>query len=202
VAYHHGDLRRSVLRGALELVAERGATGISLREIARRAGVSHSAPAHHFVDKAGVLTAIAAEGYTLLAETTGEAFEGDGGMAAVGLSYIRFALSHHAHFEVMFRPELYRRDDPKVTAARDAAAEVLFRTVRRTLGDADEREVWGSVVAAWSFVHGFATLWLNRNFYEEVGDDPVAAAALASGSLARLVEAGAFPGGAPGSPSR
>jgi AcrR family transcriptional regulator len=62
-SYHHGQLRGALMTSALELVAETGALALSLREVARRAGVSHAAPAHHFGDKAGLLTALAAEGF-------------------------------------------------------------------------------------------------------------------------------------------
>jgi AcrR family transcriptional regulator len=191
--YHHGDLRRAVLDGALDSIAASGPAALSLRDVARRAGVSHAAPAHHFADKAGVLSAIAAEGYVLLAEAMRDALADSGGdLVEVGIAYIRFALEHRAHFEVMFRPELYRADDAAVASARQAAAEVLFGVVRHTLGEASEEEVWGGVVAAWSFTHGFATLSLNTNFAPERGDDVEAAVRLAGATVVRLVAAGAF----------
>jgi AcrR family transcriptional regulator len=185
-AYHHGDLRREVLRGAVQEIEANGPAGISMRAIARRAGVSHAAPAHHFGDKAGVLSVIAAEGYRGLAEAT-EAALGSGDIFEVGRAYVQFALDHRAHFEVMFRPELYRRDDPDVTAARDAAAEIVFRAVRGVLGpDASEEEVLGGVTGAWSFVHGLATLWLDGNLTAQLGEDPEAAFRLGALALARL----------------
>jgi AcrR family transcriptional regulator len=184
--YHHGDLRQAVIRGALEEIESGGPAAISMRAIARRAGVSHSAPAHHFGDKAGVLSAIAAEGYRGLAEAT-EAALGSGDIFAVGRAYVRFALEHRAHFEVMFRPELYRREDPDVTAARDAAAEVLFGAVRGALGpDASDEEVLGGVTGAWSFAHGLATLWLDGNLTPRFAEDPDAAFRIGALALARL----------------
>ena len=171
--YHHGDLRQEVLRGAVEEIEANGPSAVSLRAVARRAGVSHAAPAHHFGDKAGVLSALAEEGYRGLAETTAEALDRTGDLLEVGIAYVRFALDHRAHFEVMFRPELYRRDDPGVAAARDAAAEVLFRAVRDALGpDAAEDDVLGGVLAAWS-----------------LGDDPEAAARRAALAFVRIVQA-------------
>jgi AcrR family transcriptional regulator len=186
VRYHHGDLRRAVIDGALEEIEANGPASISMRAIARRAGVSHAAPAHHFGDKAGVLTAIAAEGYRGLAEAI-EGALGTGSFLAAGRAYVGFAVEHRAQFEVMFRPELYRRDDPDVTAARDAGTDVLFRGVRGVLGpDATDDEVIGGVTAAWSFAHGLATLWLDGNLTEQLGDDPEAGFRLAVLALERL----------------
>ena len=182
-----------MLDGAVTAIATEGPAALSLREVARRAGVSHAAPAHHFGDKAGVLTAIAAEGYTILAATMRDALAGGGGeLVECGVAYIRFALAHRAHFEVMFRPELYRADDPAVVTARQAAAEILFGAVSDTLGEASDEEVWGGVVAVWSFTHGFATLTLDTNFDPKRGDDVEAAVRLAGAAVVRLAAAGAF----------
>lgn len=190
--YHHGDLRRAVLDGALTAIAADGPATLSLRDVARRAGVSHAAPAHHFGDKAGVLTAIAAEGYTLLATTLSDALADGDDLMQGGIAYIRFALDHRAHFEVMFRPELYRPDDQAVVAARQAAAEILFGAVRDILGEAGDEEVWGGVLAVWSFTHGFATLTLDSNFDPEHGDDVEAAVHTVGAAVMRLAAAGAF----------
>src|SRR3954467_9814295 len=116
--YHHGDLRTAVIDAAVREVEAVGASAVSMREIARRAGVSHAAPAHHFGDKAGIFTAIATEGYRLITEATSAAAVGDGALVQGGLAYVQFALTHRGHFEVMFRPDLYHQDDPDLVAAR------------------------------------------------------------------------------------
>jgi AcrR family transcriptional regulator len=193
-SYHHGDLRRTVLEGALAEIDAHGPAAISLRSIAKRAGVSHSAPQHHFGDKRGLLSAIAADGYGLLADATATAWEQRHQVLDVGMAYVGFAISHRAHFEVMFRPELYREDDVAVTAARDRAAATLFETVQAGLGPGGDEDVWGGVVGVWSFVHGFSTLWLNGNFYAEVGTNPAAAAQSAIKALRALIAAGALEG--------
>jgi AcrR family transcriptional regulator len=169
--YHHGNLRREILDAALDAIAEDGAVALSLRELARRAGVSHAAPAHHFGDKAGLLTAIAVEGYDMLRAALSEARAG--GFLDVGLAYIEFAVGHPAHFEVMYRPDLLHTDDPDLVAARRATAELLYGPAGSAF---PERNTMHVGLAGWSFAHGFASLWLTGNLQQRLGNDPIAAA--------------------------
>jgi AcrR family transcriptional regulator len=171
--YHHGDLRRALLAAAVSAIEEHGPAALSLRDLARRAGVSHAAPSHHFGDKAGLLTALAAEGFRLLDEALRAAGED---LLGRGVAYVRFAVDHRAHFEVMFRPELYRRDDPEVVAAGRRTAEALRSGVGALPTPPTGRQAELSALAAWSIVHGFATLWLGGALPSELGDDPGAAA--------------------------
>src|SRR5579875_2710364 len=120
--YHHGDLRPALLRAAVEVIGQSGPAAMSLREVARRAGVSHAAAAYHFGDKAGLLTAVAAQGYRMLTEELRSARDARRGFLEVGVAYVRFAVSHRAHFEVMYRPELYRRGHAVVAGARSRHA--------------------------------------------------------------------------------
>ncbi|MFF9852657.1 TetR/AcrR family transcriptional regulator [Streptomyces litmocidini] len=164
--YHHGDLRQAVLAAALDVIAAEGPGGLSLRDLARRAGVSHAAPAHHFKDRPGLLTAIAAEGYELLAD----ALEDTSALRERGVRYVRFAVTHPAHFQVMFRPELLRADDPDLLAAKERASAAL-RTGVADLPDVPDARQAG--IAAWSLAHGFATLLLTHNVTAAIGDrDP------------------------------
>ncbi|WP_393082061.1 TetR/AcrR family transcriptional regulator [Streptomyces sp. LN704] len=166
--YHHGDLRRAILSAALDVIAAEGPSALSLRDLARRAGVSHAAPAHHFKDRTGLLTAIAAEGHGLLAASLAEATD----LREAGVHYVRFAREHPAHFQVMFTPELLRANDVELTTARALTADSLRRAVaaRRPAPDVDPGL---ASVAAWSLAHGFATLLLGHNLDGTVGDqDP------------------------------
>jgi AcrR family transcriptional regulator len=156
VPYHHGDLRSVFLATAVDVINERGPGLMSLREVARRAGVSHTAATHHFGDKTGLLTALATEGFTLLDSALAETAS----LLDIGVAYVGFAVAHPAHFNVMFRPEFLRADDPAFQAAELAAAQHVF--AERSIDDA---------VAAWSIVHGFATLWLQRALPPALGDD-------------------------------
>ena len=181
--YHHGDLRRAVVGAALEEIAARGPAVLSMREVARRAGVSHAAPAHHFGDRKGVFTAIAAEGFRMLHEATAQVTRDAGALSGIGLAYIRFALAHPAHFEVMFRPELLHLDDEELLSERGRAFEIFYATVRASLGQPDEERFKGAAIAAWAVVHGFASLWLSRALPLEFGDDADTLALLTASGL-------------------
>jgi AcrR family transcriptional regulator len=164
--YHHGDLRPALLRAAVDAIGQAGPAAMSLREVARRAGVSHAAAAYHFKDKAGLLTAVAAQGYRMLTKELKAARDEHRSYLEVGVAYVRFAVSHRAYFEVMYRPELYRPDDPEVREARAGAAALLYGTA------SPDTSQLAAGAAAWSLVHGVATLWLNGNFPEQLGSDP------------------------------
>lgn len=187
--YHHGDLRQAVLAAAVSAITESGPAGVSLRDLARRAGVSHAAPAHHFGDKAGLLTALAAEGYHLLADTLTAAQQRTGQFLEVGVAYVRFAVEHRAHFEVMFRPDLYHPDDPTVVSARARAGEALASGVDSVPDRQTGTDCTLAGVAAWSLVHGFATLWLTgalpAELDDRLGSDPETAARAVAALLFR-----------------
>jgi AcrR family transcriptional regulator len=172
--YHHGDLRRELIRQALAEIAERGVAALNLRELARRAGVSHAAPAHHFGDKTGLLTAIATEGFTLLADTLEVAREH--GFLETGVAYVNFAVEHPAHFIVMFGPHGSDDSEPDLAAARDRAGAILDEGVADLPHPPPEPDRQDAAIAAWSLVHGFATLWLNGALPLSSDADPTATA--------------------------
>jgi AcrR family transcriptional regulator len=173
-SYHHGRLREALLAAALELVREGGATALSLREVARRAGVSHAAPAHHFGDKAGLLTELAIEGFRLFTEAqrAGAARGGDDPQRRfgwLGWAYVMFAAEHRAHFEVMFRPELLRKDDPTLAEVSLGAYQLLLETARAALGTPTDDELALHAAVSWAEAHGLATLWVDGNLAHYAG---------------------------------
>ncbi len=173
--YHHGDLRRALLDAAASAIEESGVTALSLRDLARRAGVSHAAPAHHFGDKRGLLTALAAEGFDRLSAALRETRAATGSFLELGVTYVRFATTHRAHFEVMWRPDLYHADDPDLVAARSRSSDALYSAVTDLSdgpGAADTRQAG---LAAWSLAHGYATLWLSGSL-PDLPDPPDEAA--------------------------
>jgi AcrR family transcriptional regulator len=169
--YHHGDLRAVILSEAARLVAECGADGMSLRELARSAGVSHAAPAHHFVDRRGLFTALAAQGFRLLAEALAGA---RGHFADAALAYVRFAIDHPGHYQVMFNKSLLDTADTELAAAEAAAGAELSRGVATLRDPHAQADPAGAQLAAWSLVHGFSMLWLNDAVNAQVKEaDPM-----------------------------
>ena len=181
--YYDGDLRRDLVAAAVDLIVTHGPSGVSLRSVARRLGVSHAAPAHHFDDKAALFTAIAVDGFRGLDEALGAAAAGRTPLDAlreVGLAYVRFAVDHPAHFAVMWRNDLLHTDDPDLLDAGGSTFELLTSGVA-----AAQAEGWGRgrdtrtlVHLAWSAVHGLAALWLDGPLreHDNRGVDDVAAA--------------------------
>jgi AcrR family transcriptional regulator len=177
-SYHHGDLRRALIDAALGVIATSGPGQLSLRALARSAGVSHAAPAHHFGDKSGVFTAIATEGFELLYESQVRTSEGMAPAATLlplAVNYVLFAIEHPSHYEVMWREDLYDSGDQALMAARQRVFEVFYESVAAGTGELEPHQFRGAVAAAWSIVHGFATLWLSGNLTAILGTDPAAA---------------------------
>ncbi|OBJ50353.1 TetR/AcrR family transcriptional regulator [Mycobacterium sp. 1423905.2] len=174
-AYHHGDLPAVILAEAARLVAERGADRVSLRELARDAGVSHAAPAHHFTDRRGLFTALATQGFRLLAQALIDARPQ---FADAALAYVRFAIDHPGHYQVMFNKTLVDGSDAALVAAEAAAGAELARGVATLRDPNAQADPAGAQLAAWSLVHGFSTLWLNDAVNPQVrASDPMATVA-------------------------
>lgn len=168
-SYHHGTLRDALIRATDEILAERGAGGFTLREAARRAGVSAAAPAHHFGSAAGLLTEVAIAGFEDLTRTLRDAGGDEASPAkrlrAQGVGYVRFAMAHPGRFGLMFRHDLLLSDDARLQAAGKAALAEVEASVRAYSGkaaaSADDPTVRALVLGAWSTVHGFAQLALD-----------------------------------------
>ncbi|MFH9938391.1 TetR/AcrR family transcriptional regulator [Streptomyces murinus] len=158
--YHHGDLRAACLRAARELLEEDGAAGLSLRAVARRAGVSAAAPYRHFADRDALVSAVAAQGYRELAGHLAAAHPSPttpDELAAVAVAYVRFALDRPALFRVMFA-EPCDPDDEERVGATTAISEYVHGIVRGAFPGADP-DVLSTTV--WALVHGLAFLHLD-----------------------------------------
>ncbi|MFJ5551853.1 TetR/AcrR family transcriptional regulator [Streptomyces sp. NPDC093225] len=158
--YHHGDLRSACLRAARELLEEDGGAGLSLRAVARSAGVSATAPYRHFTDRDALVSAVAAEGYRELTEHLTAAHPAPSTpdeLAAVASAYVRFALDHPGLFRAMFAEPC----DP--TSGERAAAAAAIRAYVQDVAQSafPGRDPAVLSVTVWALVHGLAFLYLD-----------------------------------------
>ncbi len=163
--YHHGDLREALILAGEAVLNERGLEGFSLRECARRAGVSPAAPAHHFGDSKGLLSAIAARAFDAFTAALQEAQAGlstrNIRLRAQGRAYVRFAREHRAYFDLMWRSDLLNKDDAELRRASAAAFAALLSAVPASAAGKPDDLHNPNAIAAWSMVHGFARLALD-----------------------------------------
>ncbi|HWM01374.1 MAG TPA: TetR/AcrR family transcriptional regulator [Actinophytocola sp.] len=161
-SYHHGALREELLEACVRLVETEGVGAVSLRRVAREAGVSPGAPYHHFPDRAALLAAISVRGFERLAEQLRTARAGATGfrdvLVALVVAYVDFARRHPGYFQLIFRPELSKPDKhPDARVAADAAYGVLTDAIAECeVSDPD-----GLAVSLWAFGHGLASLALD-----------------------------------------
>jgi AcrR family transcriptional regulator len=160
VSYHHGDLRAACVRAAVELLEEGGQSALSLRAVARRAGVSTAAPYRHYADREALVSAVAAVGYRDLAVRLAAAHPAPSTpqqLAQVAVAYVRFALERPALFRIMFG-EPCDRDNEERVAATAAVSVYVREIVARSFPGADA-EALGTAI--WALVHGLAFLYLD-----------------------------------------
>jgi AcrR family transcriptional regulator len=183
--YHHGDLRSALVGAALELLEESGETALSLRAVARRAGVSPAAPYRHYADREALVSAVAAVGYRELAERLAAVHPAPSTpeeLAAVAVAYVRFALERPALFRIMFGEPCDRDSDERV-AATAAVALYVRGIVERAFPDADAEAL---ATAIWGLVHGLAFLHLDGKLD---ASDPAAVAERVAAAIRALLSA-------------
>ncbi len=161
--YHHGDLRAALVQAALDLLEKQGPEGVVLREVARRAGVSHNAPYRHFPSREALLAALAAEGFRAFARQMASA-----SAQSMGEAYVAFALERPQLFRLMFGGSVKLASDPALATAARGAYEGLVAAFRDR-GDVADPQI--AAAAAWSLVHGLAHLLLDGHFEQATGGD-------------------------------
>ncbi len=169
-SYHHGALRESLLAAAETLLEQGGIPALTLRAVARAAGVSHAAPAHHFGDLTGLLSELAAVGFTRLGAAFDAAMEAAGSepaarLTAMGKAYVGFARAYPSLFMLMFRSERLDETRPALRDATAAAAQALRAAIARARLSEDEGAPLQAVARAtalWSLVHGFSVLLIDN----------------------------------------
>ena len=157
----HGDVRRLVLDAAIAIIELEGAESLSMREVARRAGVSHQAPYHYFSDRSGIFAAISEEGFTGLAQAFRDVLETEMPAAKAGfIAYLNFSREHIGHFRVMFRNDICGviTHASTQTAADSAFEELRLMVARITGPEIDPNNAFTFATMLWSLSHGLATL--------------------------------------------
>lgn len=205
-------LRATVLRAAVDYIAEHGPDGLSFRQVATAAGVSHQAPYHHFADRKGIFQAIAIEGFEMFSAALREAADAAVGAAEPGSTgesddsverdpavamldrYVEFATQHRGHFRVMFRPDLNGlTESVELLTTSDTAFEVLAGHVGRMLGpDVAPEDLRARLIAMWALAHGLAVLLIDGPLEAKLGPVPdrraMVRAVAAQSGLSRLAE--------------
>jgi AcrR family transcriptional regulator len=163
-SYHHGDLKRALTSAALSLVAEKGPKGFTLTEAARRAGVSAAAPYRHFTDKAELLATVAEQGFRELhadlAAAADVTSEPKARVIELGRVYVRWAIAHPDHYQVMFGAENIKADHPSLAVAAEQAFGDLLDAITRCqeAGIVEGQDPRDIAAPLWSLVHGVASL--------------------------------------------
>jgi AcrR family transcriptional regulator len=211
-SYHHGALREELIKACVTLIETEGIGAVSLRRVARAAGVSPGAPYHHFADRSALLAAIAAQGHELLEErlrrARARAPSSARALTAMVETYVAFARDHPAHVHLMLRGELSQLEkNPQTRSAGAGAIQLLTEVVQgcQREGSAPPGDPAPLVALVWALSVGIVTLWL---------DGPLEGRCVSLGTtpqqltseIAALLESlltrpgGAAPGPAPGRP--
>lgn len=177
--YHHGDLRTALLDAALDVIGEIGPQGLTIREVARRAGVSHAAPYRHFADKDALILAVVERGFALMQQTMQE--RKDAALpdalhqfAASGMAYVDFALNHPAYYRVMFSGDLLSSTGHvSLQHTSRAALQDMVNDIRRCqeLGMVKPGDPVPQALTILSTIHGFVCL-VNDNRVQHLLDNP------------------------------
>jgi len=173
-AYHHGNLRRALLDEALAIIRVEGVSGVKLREIGARIGVSRTALYRHFADKDALLAAVSTEGFRTLRQELTSAWRAEGraddAFRAMGVAYVRFAVANPSHYRVMFGGALASETpDPELAAEGEGAfralVDALVELQRDGMIRGDDPMLMATYV--WSLVHGMAMLAIDGRLHQQ-----------------------------------
>jgi len=193
--YHHGDLRQTLIDVSVDVIDRQGLDALNLRALATRAGVSSGAPYHHFADREALLAAIALEGFERLEQAMIERRDAAPAdpvsrLDAIGQAYVGFAVSNTGHFRVMFRDNSPAARSAALSMASQKAYRLLYGVVEECQrgAAAPAGDPGPLVYAAWSLVHGLATLWVDGAL-PTARVDPARLAPQVTGLLGRMLVA-------------
>jgi AcrR family transcriptional regulator len=207
--YHHGDLRSALLAAALAVIGEVGPRGLTIREVARRAGVSHAAPYRHFGDRDELVLAVAEQGFTLLQQTMEQrraeaAPDPVSQFAASGFAYVEFALRHPDHYRIMFSGNLLSRSGQySLQHTSEGALQDMIGSIRQCqdLGIVRPGDAVHQALAVWSLIHGFVSLVNDRRLDSLLDGDRLLEQTRDAVLLAIFAGIGTIPSAAPEPPA-
>lgn len=161
-AYHHGDLRQTLLTSAFKLVEKEGLENLSIRKLARAAGVTHAAPYAHFKDKEGIVAALKGEAfqslYDTLAKASAEEKSAKAKLLSLGRAYVGFQMKYPSKFQIMFRSPLERADE---TRADVKIGILIFDLLAKAMESFVGKNARAHALTAWALVHGLVSLWID-----------------------------------------
>ena len=168
--YHHGDVRNSIISAGIDIITEDGAQSLTIRNAAKKIGVSHTAPYRHFKNKEELLVAIAIKGFDLLEQEINNA----SALVEIGRAYIQFAISNSNYYRVMFGDSIRNKTDyPEFFKAYDRS----FRRLIQVIGNSgnkqgsDKTDLEITAVAVWSLLHGYCLLIIDNEKDKAVGSN-------------------------------
>lgn len=176
--YHHGDVKNSIISAGIDIITEQGIENLSIRNAAKRIGVSHTAPYRHFKNKEELLVAIAVKGFDILDEDMEKAMSNacasDRAIVELGRAYIRFAVSNSNYYRIMFGDHIRNKTDyPDFFKAYDRSFQKLIQVIENSSdnGRLDKTDLEISAVAVWSLLHGYCLLVMDNEKDKDVGSD-------------------------------
>ena len=166
--YHHGGLRQTLLNSAELLLRNQGIAGLTLRACAKKTGVSHTAPLHHFKDLSGLLTAVAIQGFEKLADAQKAAEKvSQNNRQNLVKAHLQFGMANPGLYDLMFRDPRINRQDPKLLAAIQSAIEPISNTIDNSLPIKQREAEW---IQLWPLIHGFVSLANNKTMTDTQGN--------------------------------
>jgi AcrR family transcriptional regulator len=168
-SYHHGDLKNALIRAGIEILSREGMQALSLRYVAKRAGVSHAAPYAHFADKQALIAAIAAEGYNALYQRLAVAQNSQGDplarLVAVAQAYVQFAIDEPDHFKITFSGVVEaEKNYPEYVEQSKRCFALVMAVVEACQANSvlEQGDARLATVSIWSCIHGFVQLLLGN----------------------------------------
>ncbi|QKG70653.1 TetR/AcrR family transcriptional regulator [Erythrobacter mangrovi] len=171
--FHHGNLREALLEAAMAVLDQSGAEAVTIREVARRSGVSHAAPVNHFRDRTALLTAVAVRLFGDLETQIGEQLdrtetEPAAQVGAFALALVRYGLAHPFRYEFLWRRDLIDNSDDALERAMNRIYDRLIACIGE-IGGNPQCDAHTVAIAFWSLAHGYVSMRINGNF-EPIAD--------------------------------